>query len=156
ELRYSWKEGRAQLEWYWTPPGGPRAIVPPTVLRPAARSWRIGEVSLPESLPAASQAAPGGSRLRQASVLAVSVGLKQPRGAAVDARGRSFVADTGTQRVVRLDPRGGRVAAGGEETAASSPGRFATLSDIAVTPAGGVATLDAGTGDIQVFDADGV
>src|SRR5262249_23496046 len=44
----------------------------------------------------------------------------------------------------------------GEETAASSPGRFATLSDIAVTPAGGVATLDAGTGDIQVFDADGV
>ena len=155
ELRYAWREGRAQLEWFWTPPGGSRSIVPPTVLRPAARSWRIGEIPLPDSFASSPKAPAGSDRLRPESVLAASLGLTQPRGVAVGSNGEVFIGDTGNHRVVRLDPRGRLVTAWGEPTTVSSPGRFAMLSDVAVTPDGAVATLDAGTGDIQLFGADG-
>lgn len=43
ELLYQWREGRAQLELFWTPPSGERGLVPPTVLFPERRSWRPGE-----------------------------------------------------------------------------------------------------------------
>jgi 4-amino-4-deoxy-L-arabinose transferase-like glycosyltransferase len=51
DLRYAWKEGRAQVEWYWTPPGGARALVPPTALQPGARSWIRGEIPEPPQKP---------------------------------------------------------------------------------------------------------
>ena len=43
ELSYQWREGRARLELFWTPPSGERGLVPPTVLFPERRSWRPGK-----------------------------------------------------------------------------------------------------------------
>ena len=42
EIRYAWQTGPGRLEWYWTPPGGARGLVPPTALSPHTRSWLRG------------------------------------------------------------------------------------------------------------------
>ncbi|MDQ5858088.1 MAG: glycosyltransferase family 39 protein [Acidobacteriota bacterium] len=49
ELSYQFREGRARLELFWTPPSGERGLVPPTVLFPERRSWRPGESELPST-----------------------------------------------------------------------------------------------------------
>jgi 4-amino-4-deoxy-L-arabinose transferase-like glycosyltransferase len=46
EVRFVHQAGPARMELLWTPPGGESGVVPPTVLRPKARSW-LGGVAPP-------------------------------------------------------------------------------------------------------------
>jgi 4-amino-4-deoxy-L-arabinose transferase-like glycosyltransferase len=39
ELLYECERGQARLDLYWTPPSGPREIVPPAAWSPSRRSW---------------------------------------------------------------------------------------------------------------------
>ena len=39
ELLYECERGQARLDLYWTPPSGPREVVPPAALSPPRRSW---------------------------------------------------------------------------------------------------------------------
>src|SRR3712207_5207237 len=47
EVRWAWRGGRGRKEWSGTRPGGQRALVPPTALRPLARGGRQGEEDAP-------------------------------------------------------------------------------------------------------------
>ncbi len=157
DLRYAWQSGRATLEWYWTPPGGAAALVPPAVLRPAVRSWPRGSVPDPPGAEAVNvaPAPPPAAVATPDAVLAGDAGLKEPRGVAVDAQGNLYVGDSGNFRVVRLSPDGQVLGSWGTQTDAAAPGRFSLLADLATGPDGHVVTLDAGTGDVQIFDAMG-
>jgi|GEM_PF-814550 len=157
ELRYAWQSGRATLEWAWTPPGGTRALVPPTVLTPLARSWPRGAVPDPsQAAPAPVPAAgPPPVTVPPDTILGGDAGLKEPRGIGVGAAGDLFVGDSANHRVVHFDAAGKLLNSWGSETTDSAPGKFGLLADLATTPDGQVATLDVTTGDVQVFRADG-
>jgi sugar lactone lactonase YvrE/4-amino-4-deoxy-L-arabinose transferase-like glycosyltransferase len=156
DLRYAWQGGPARLEWYWTPPGGERALVPPAVLAPAARSWAAGALpDAPGAVPLPEQAAAAPNVVPPAAVLGQDAGLKEPRGVAVDAQGQVYIADSGNHRVVRLDAAGKVNGGWGSATTTSAPGKFGLIADLAVGPDGHVATLDVTTGDVQLFGPDG-
>jgi streptogramin lyase len=156
DLRYAWQGGPARLEWYWTPPGGERALVPPAVLAPAARSWAAGALpDAPGAVPLPEQAAAAPNVVPPAAVLGQDAGLKEPRGVAVDAQGQVYIADSGNHRVVRLDASGKVNGGWGSATTTSAPGKFGLIADLAVGPDGHVATLDVTTGDVQLFGPDG-
>lgn len=89
------------------------------------------------------------------AVIGTGVGLKEPRGIAVDARGQIFVCDTGNHRVVRLDPAGRLTASWGGETKESTPGKFGLVTDLTVSASGQIVVVDAKFGDVQVFTPDG-
>ncbi|HUS16363.1 MAG TPA: PA14 domain-containing protein, partial [Chloroflexia bacterium] len=155
DLRYAWQGGPGRMEWYWTPPGGQSALVPPTVLTPEARSWPRGAVPDPTDAPG-NVAAPPPPPVTTApdAVLTADAGLKEPRGIGVLKDGQLFVADSGNFRVVHLDASGKLVGSWGSETKESAPGKFGTIADLAITPEGNIATLDVTTGDVQVFAPD--
>ncbi|HUS16248.1 MAG TPA: PA14 domain-containing protein, partial [Chloroflexia bacterium] len=155
DLRYAWQGGPGRMEWYWTPPGGQSALVPPTVLAPEARSWPRGAVPDPTDAPGNVAAPPPPPVTTPPdAVLATDAGLKEPRGIGVLKDGQLFVADSGSFRVVHLDAGGKVVGTWGSETKTSAPGKFGTIADLAITPEGNIATLDVTTGDVQVFAPD--
>jgi sugar lactone lactonase YvrE len=153
ELDYARTGGRARLELWWVPPGEEQLVlVPPTALEPGDRVWLRGEIPDPprSDRPAADLSAP----LRAAQTLGVRSRLSEPRGVAVDARGRVFVGDTGNRRVVKME--NGKVAASWDgRSSQPALGEFGVLSDLAVAADGRVAVVDQENGDVTLFDADG-
>ncbi len=79
--------------------------------------------------------------------------VRQPRGAASDARGRVWVADFGNQRVQLFGPDGVFLLALG--TRGSGPGQFNDPCGVAVSPSGLVFVADTWNGRVQVFDEKG-
>ncbi len=160
EVRYAWGGGPARLEWYWTPPGGQRALVPLAdaggpVLLPAARSWVPSAASAPPAEGIVSPPAAAPTILTPDAVLGAEAGLKEPRGIGVDAAGNIYVGDSGNHRIVRLDAGGQRAGEWGSATEGTAPGQFNLLADLAVRADGQVVSLDAGNGDIQAFTSAG-
>ncbi|MGI8589270.1 MAG: glycosyltransferase family 39 protein [Chloroflexia bacterium] len=156
DLRYNWPGGsRGNLEWYWTPPGGARTIVPMTVLTPAARSWRRGEVPDPTTQP---NLAPEPQRvlaIQPAAVLGADAGMREARGVGVDSAGHIYIGDNGNHRVLVLDKDGKRIGEWGGATDASAAGKINLLGDLWATPDGHVLTIDSGNGDLQEFTSSG-
>jgi DNA-binding beta-propeller fold protein YncE len=76
-----------------------------------------------------------------------------PQAVAVDTAGDVLVADTGNDRVVRLDPAGDVLAEWG--TAGGSAGDFRSPDGIGVDAAGVVYVLDSENNRVQAFTADG-
>ncbi|HEY5144083.1 MAG TPA: NHL repeat-containing protein [Solirubrobacteraceae bacterium] len=72
-----------------------------------------------------------------------------PEGVAYDAGGRLWVADTGNDRVVELDPASGAV------LATSPSGQFSAPQSVAAGPAGSVLVADGGHGAVAQIAADG-
>jgi DNA-binding beta-propeller fold protein YncE len=155
DLRYAWQGGPARLLWLWAPAGGAPQIVPPTVLRPLARSWPRGAVPDPEGTPDLRPAPPPAAVVTPAAVIAAGQGLTQPRGLAVDGRGDIFIADTGSHRVLRLDAAGKVLGSWGKAGDKPGSGLFNTLGDIAATPDGHIVTMDSASGDLEIFSAAG-
>ena len=152
-IRFADRTDHTHLNVYWQPPGGARAIVPPEVLFPPQGSY--ANVQLP-TLASAIAAAPVSGETPPAPALAGTAmifadGLQQPRGVAVAADGRIFVAESGAGKVT-IYTADGQVAG-----QLPSDGRFVEPSDVA-TAGQSVFVLDAGDGKLWRFplaDADG-
>ncbi len=162
EVRYGWQGGPARMEWFWTPPGGERALVPPAdaggpVLLPAQRSWAPGAVAVPpaQGITPPPIAPAAVAPLTPDAVLGADAGLKEPRGVAVDTAGNIYIGDTANHRIVRLGQDGKLAGQWGGATEAATPGKFNLLADLAALPDGHVFSLDAGNGEIQAFTSDG-
>ena len=72
-----------------------------------------------------------------------------PEGVAYDAAGRLWIADTGNDRVVELDPASGAV------LSTSPAGQFSAPQSVAAGPAGSVVVADGGHGAVAQIAADG-
>jgi DNA-binding beta-propeller fold protein YncE len=161
DLRYAWRSGQGRIEWYWTPPGGARALVPPTALRPDKRIWLPSE--LPEGAPVPQVSLfPGGgvTRLTPATVIDAASEVSNPRGIAADSEGNIYVGDPGSRRVVVYGPDGRKLRAWGREAGpdrSETPqaGQFAAIRDIAVGSDDSVYVLDDPSG-VHVFSSEGV
>ncbi|QLQ07093.1 MAG: hypothetical protein HZY76_14290 [Anaerolineae bacterium] len=79
--------------------------------------------------------------------------FSEPRGAAIDADGYVYVADTGNRRIVKLDPAGKFVTAWGQP--GDSGGEFQEPFDLVAAPDGTLVVLDATQQALQRFTADG-
>ncbi|MDQ3705784.1 MAG: glycosyltransferase family 39 protein [Chloroflexota bacterium] len=143
ELRYASPGGGARIELLWSPPGGETAIIPPTALVPAARSWLRSEV--PDAPGAQVQEPQPGPQVsanvrKPKAVYGTDAGLKEPRGLAVDRAGNVYVGDNGNRRVVMLAPDGKVVRTWGTplpdsyapEQGEAPDGQFAEIADLAV------------------------
>jgi sugar lactone lactonase YvrE len=153
DLRYTWLNGPARMEWFWTPPEGQRALVPPTVLRPLARSWPPGAVNAPSGVvPDLQPPAAIAPLVKPEKTLPVEV--QAARGLAVAPDGTIYVADTGNHRVLALTPDGKVARQWGTAAETAGPGQFRLLGDVAVMPDGSVVTVD-NDGDLQIFTPQG-
>ena len=156
DVRYSWPGGvRGNLEWYWTPPGGVRALVPTTVLTPAARSWRRGTVPDPTTQPNLAPEPQRVQAVQPTAVLGADAGMGEARGIGVDSAGHIYIGDTSNHRVLVLDKDGKRIGEWGGATDVSAAGKINLLGDLWTTPDGHVLTIDSGNGDLQEFTSSG-
>ncbi len=74
-----------------------------------------------------------------------------PRGVAIDGAGNAWVADGGTNRVLKFTAEGKFLAAFGGKGSAS--GKFVEPTAIEITPAGDILVADSGNRRVQRFDA---
>jgi DNA-binding beta-propeller fold protein YncE/4-amino-4-deoxy-L-arabinose transferase-like glycosyltransferase len=158
EISYIWQSGRAQVEWYWTRPGGQPELVPPTVLSPLRRSWAPEE--LPNA-PAAQIPLPTGQvevkALTPDAVFGGDAGLSAPRGLAVDKQGNVYVGDRDNHRIVVFSPDGKVARSWGKAPAnpeSLQPDEFGDIKDIEIAGDGSVYVLE-GEGRIQIFSSTG-
>lgn len=154
-LRYFQVDGGRKIELWWTPPGGAHELVPAHYLRPPGVSLE----ELPPA-PAVVPAVPAAGPVPPMSGvdLIVSWGgegeapgqFRTPRGAAVDAQGRVYVADAGNGRVQVFSAEGDFLAAW---TQAAEPLR--EPFDVAVGPDGRVYVLDSARQVIARYSPEG-
>lgn len=153
-LRYFQVDGGRKIELWWTPPGGAHELVPAHYLRPPG-------VSLEElpALPSAPAIPAAGPVPPVAGVdLVASWGsegdapgqFRTPRGVAMDAQGRVYVADAGNGRVQVFSAQGDFIAAW---TTAAEP--LQEPFDVAVAPDGRVYVLDVARQVIARFSPEG-
>ncbi len=163
-LRFADRTDHTHLNWYWTPPGGAREIVPSAVLFPPRGSYE--QITLPHVDAADLDAAnfQSGAALIPAvegsgEVEVVASGLDGPAGVATLGQ-RVYVTEsnpeTGTARLLVLDGDGQRlrsvseISLNGEETPLIEPFDLAA-SEATQT----LYLLDAGLPALLVFDTDG-
>ena len=169
EVRFASPGGGARVELLWTPPGGPTAIIPPTVLVPDKRSWPKSEVpdapgaQVPQPPP---NTPPASDARAPKAVIGADAGLKEPRGLAVDEAGNMYVGDSGNRRVVVFAPDGKVARTWGKplpetykpDDGEAPDGEFGEISDVAVGQGADgktyVYVLDSTT-RVQVFTSDG-
>jgi DNA-binding beta-propeller fold protein YncE/4-amino-4-deoxy-L-arabinose transferase-like glycosyltransferase len=165
DLRYAHMGGPARIEWSWRPPDGDQALVPPTVLLPAARSWLRSELAdAPAGQPLPPTEDPSIEHLTPEAI--IGGGLVRPRGLAVDKKGNIYVGDRGNHRIVVFSPDGKVAHTWGKQAPPpqegqppkAGPGEFNEINDVAVLEdAGGavhVYVLD-NTPRVQVFTGSG-
>jgi sugar lactone lactonase YvrE/4-amino-4-deoxy-L-arabinose transferase-like glycosyltransferase len=150
-IRFADRTDHTHLNVYWMPPGGPRAILPAAMLFPPQSSYANVEMptfaSLVESAVPLGPAAPAPELPGSATVFAT--GLQQPRGIAVAADGRVYVAEGGGSKVTIFSPQG--------EILARVPGATSVLAepaDVAVDSEH-LYVLDAGEGRLWRYALDG-
>ncbi len=150
-LRFLDRTDHSHIYLYWTRPDGTHEIVPSQYLIPY-RGEPEAEVMLLPPPPTPQQPATvtltfAGAWGERGSGFGQ---FDEPRGLAVDADGRVYVADTGNRRVQVFDSEGHFLAAwqGGEAD-------FVEPVDVAVDGRGRVLVLDADQGWVYRFDAEG-
>ncbi|MEZ4868414.1 MAG: PA14 domain-containing protein [Caldilineaceae bacterium] len=149
QVQYSDSTDHTHINLYWTPPFGGQQLVPAEVLFPPQANYE--RVTLPDltqltfdpnapAAPIVSGVTLGGTPR------AVAGGFNQPKGVAVGPDNRLYVADTGNQRVLVLQPDGTLVG----QLQPTDP--FVEPFDIAVDQEGVVYVLDAGADRVARFD----
>lgn len=81
------------------------------------------------------------------------LGLKGPKGLAVDSQGNIYVSDSWNNRILKLDPEGNLIAAYGRE--GSGEGELSGPTGLAVDAADNLYVSDNGNNRIQKFDSKG-
>ena len=150
-IRFADRTDHTHLNVYWMPPGAARAILPGAVLFPPQGSY--ANVTLPSlssltgAAPMVGPAPPAPEMTGTATIFAT--GLQHPRGVAVAADGRVYVAEGTGGKVAMYSPQGEIL------------GRIPLNSDVFAEPADvtvdtdAVYVLDAGAGKLWRFDLDG-
>jgi DNA-binding beta-propeller fold protein YncE len=156
EIRFQAAHDGQGFDFFWTPPGKGRELLPPDALTPPPGGvWPATErPGVPG--PDAAVISAGVPDLTGQLAGEVKSGLpwKEARGVAVLPDGRVVVADTGNDRLILYNAAGQVERTWGVEGAAAA-GHFNLLSDVAVSNDGVLAALDADNGDIQLFDTNG-
>ena len=150
-IRFADRTDHTHLNVYWMPPGATRAILPGAVLFPPQASY--ANVTLPSlasltgAAPVEGPAPPAPEMTGVATIFAT--GLQRPRGIAVAADGRVYVAEGNGNKVTIYSPEGEII------------GRIPQDSDVFAEPADVVVdadhlyVLDAGAGKLWRFGLDG-
>ena len=155
DVRYTWLGGYGYLEVFWTPPGAAQhLLISPDVLHADGGAWRPGTVREPSYMQMQTQLGVPPRVVQPARVLAEHDNLLQPRGLAVDAAGRLYVADAGNHRVVVFANNGTLLRTIG--SAGTGDGQFTTPEDVDVAPDGTIYVLDSAMpASLQAFAPDG-
>ena len=170
-IRYADRTDHSFIQFFWTPPGRGREIVPASVLFPPQGNYPpIEEVEFAEVLPPTAPVqealplptpmlAPDMSALQALPVRTLVVWgetgsgagqFKEPVDLAVDEEGNVYVADLGNRRVQKFDAHGRFLAAweGGDQP-------FVEPLAVAIGPGGEVWVLDSYTNWVHRFDRGG-
>jgi sugar lactone lactonase YvrE len=158
-VRYQALDGHSHINLYWQPPGYGRQSLPAAVLFPPQGDHQ--RLQLPQladlfvqsgaTAPQASASVNDAGRVElPAEVRVVLDGLNQPRGVAVGDDGSIYIAETGGRRLFRID-EGGKI----RSEFSGMPEALSEPFDLALDASGQVYLLDAGSGEILLFAADG-
>ncbi|MBW7882220.1 MAG: glycosyltransferase family 39 protein [Caldilineaceae bacterium] len=151
-IRFADRTDHTHINLYWQPPGGAFQLVPPDVLFPPQGNY--ARVSIPELAAFIDGASPIQGPQPVVPPLAGTAhvmvqGLQLPRGIAVDADGRVYVAEAGSGRVVVYATDGVEIGRWeGDGTG------LLELSDLALQD-GDLLVLDAGAGRLHLIARDG-
>lgn len=159
-VQYFQEIGSREMELWWTPPGGPREIVPLEALWTGAGEMPELPVAAPPAVPtppaptvAPPAPVPGtlGVAFDRAwgSQGAGPGQFQDPRGVAVDAAGHVYVADTGNRRVQKFTAEGVLLLAFGQEAELKEP------FDLVVAPDGHLYVLDPQSDSVAHFGPEG-
>lgn len=161
-LRFSDRTDHTHINFYWSPPGQPRQIVPPEVLFPPQGSYE--RIELPQLQQFIFDPEQPGTPTVQTEILGgkisfVSNDLAQPKGIVVvdapNGEGLVVAADTGNQQLLLLETNGTI-----QNTIDSNSDHLAgeilvEPFDVALDQAGQVYLIDASTGQLHIFDRAG-
>ena len=157
-IRYRDRTDHTHINFFWTPPGGTRQIVPEQVLFPPQANY--ARVSVPDMRQLLFDPDRAGAPIvvspqLDGDVHIVQRGLNQPKGIAVGPDGSVYVTEMGARQLLVLSPDGevvrtvtGMPGAGGEEP-------FVEPFDVAVDGQGQVYVLDAGAARLPIFAPNG-
>lgn len=154
DLHFAYSGGVGYLEAFWTPPGGDRQMLGPTVLHTDAGAWLPGTISDPGNVNVELQLGNKPKVATPDKVINIHSDVKAARGIALDKDGNIYVADTGNHRVSVFDKDGKLVRTIGSE--GTDPGQFGSPEDVAVGPDNLLYVLESSAPSrVQVFSLDG-
>jgi streptogramin lyase/4-amino-4-deoxy-L-arabinose transferase-like glycosyltransferase len=148
-IRFADRTTHTHLNVYWMPPGMTRSILPPAVLFPPQGSYDHVQLPTLAELGAGPAGTTAPAPVLEGTAAVFASGLLQPRGIAVAADGRVFVAESGGSKVVVYAPAGdiiGRIPAGAAT--------FSEPTDLAIKGES-LFVLDGGAGELWRFNLDG-
>lgn len=162
-LRFSDRTDHTHINFYWSPPGQPRQIVPPEVLFPPQGSYE--RIELPQLQQLVFDPKQPGTPIVETEVLGgqvsfISNDLAQPKGLVVvetenEEKGFIVAADTGNQQLLLLETDGTvrkKIESNSDNLANET---LVEPFDIALDQAGQIYLLDASTGQLHIFDEAG-
>lgn len=157
-IRFGDRTDHTHINFFWTPPGGQRQIVPPQVLFPPQANYE--RVSVPDMQQLLFDPNRAGAPVVVSPQLAGAIkivqrGLNQPKGIAVGPDGSVYVTEMGARKLLVLSAEGELVREVTGVPGADGEAPFVEPFDVAVDGEGQVYLLDAGAARLHLFSPQG-